>query len=271
MPGIITITDRADFTLDLNGATIDGHRMLSPFVIERCKRFTIRNANLCDSVGDVVRIRYCEDFRLEQLCCWNAGTPGNFNCIGIHESVRGQIVDCACWGTGRKTVCSSTNGDHLYWDRCWIRYDEPWNPDNDQHEGKPRMACAIAYNNRYGTWTDCLAGCTQASGDQGCFRGIYSVDRLDDGSDPDPHTGLYRCLAFSVLDVEAFDTVGVPIALEDCIDCTYQGAANTNDLAALRRRWATSPMLERIRELAGVDVMDCLGAVSAVALTPPLC
>lgn len=268
MPGIITLTDRADFTLDLGGATIDGCRLLSPLVIERCKRFTIRNGNLCNSSEYVVRIRYCEDFRLEQLCCWNAGTPGNFNCIGIHESQRGQIIDCAAWGTGRKTVCSSTNGDDLHWDRCWIRYDEPWNPDNDQHDGKPRMACAIAYNNRRGTWTDCIAGCTQASGDRGFFRGVYSVDRLDDGGDPDPHTGLYRCLAATPLDVEAFDIIGVPITLKDCMDGTQHGTINDDDMAGLRRRWATSPMLERIKELADADVLSQLHTATQTITTP---
>lgn len=251
--------------IDGGGITIDGMGVTSPMRVHDCRWVVVRNWNLCRSATDVLRITKSENCRFEQICAWNAASQNvelgssNYNCIGIHESHHCTFIDCAAWGTGRKTICGSTDGDDLTWERCWARYDEPWVPDNDIHQGKPRMCWAICYNNRRNTFLDCIGSTTQASGEQGCFRGVFSVDRMDDGSNP--QTLLDGCLALTPLDVQAFDTTNVPITLRNCMDGTHEGTINNDNLDRLQRRWATSPMLPKIRELAGVDLLQELATL----------
>lgn len=257
--------------IDLGGVTIDGGNTSVPLRLSDCSYVVVRNANLCHSNRDVVHVGKSEFCRFEELACWGAASfdaesqEENFNAFGIHQSHHCVIRDCAFWGTGRKTACGSTNGDDLTWDRCWARYDEPYDDANDIHQGRPRMTWAICYNNVRNRYFDCIGGATKATGDKGLFRAVFSVDRLDDGSDP--QTFLYRCLAVSDLRVKAFSngtqepnvqpTTGIlpGVRFIDCQDGCLNGHCDPEILSQLYQRWEASPMLERIKSLAGSDVL----------------
>ena len=270
--------------IDGGGITIDGMGVTSPMRVHDCRWVVVRNWNLCRSATDVLRITKSEYCRFEAICAWNAASENkelastNYNCIGIHESHHCVFRDCAAWGTGRKTICASTDGDDLTWERCFAEYREPFDAANDIHLGKPRMTWAIAYNNSRNTYCDCIGVATTATGDRGFYRGVFAVDRMDDGSDPDTH--LFRCLAISNLDVKAFANgtlegkVDPPtgilpsVQFHRCLDATRGGVCDPSDLRELAQRWSTSPVLERVKTLAGVDILASVNGAAAVRPQP---
>jgi hypothetical protein len=246
-------------------------------MVDACSHLWIRNYNFCNSSVDAIHVRESEYCRFEQLCAWGAASQNipenstNYNAFGIHNSHHCHIVDCAFWGTGRKTVCAATNGDDLVWDRCWARYDEPFDEANDIHKGQTRTTWAVCYNNSRNLYFDCLGGATKATGDKGFFRAVFSVDHQDDGSDP--QTWLYRCVALSDLRVKAFSngtqepnvtppTGIIPgVRFIDCQDGCLNGHCDAEIIAQAYRRWMASPMLGRIKSLAGADVLADLAAL----------
>jgi hypothetical protein len=165
-------------------------------------------------------------------------------------------------------------------DRPYIVDGDTFDEANDIHQGKPRMTWAVCYNNSRNVYLDCIGSVKFGTPGKGFFRAVFSVDHQDDGSDP--QTRLYRCLATGPtgLQVKPFSngtqepdvqpTTGIIPGVQfiGCQDGCLNGHVDSAAIELLQTRWSSSPILERIKTLAGVDIQAQFDALRNHTPTP---
>lgn len=255
-------TPDSPFLLDLRGETIDAQCNACPLRLDNCSYVDVIGGNLCNSNRTVCWVTNSHHINLRQVCAWNAPPAGNHAIFGIHSCRRVSLFDCAGWGTGRKIFSSSQGGNDTVVERCWGRFEAStcngW-----------KMVFPLVYNCYRNEYRDCIGVCAALPAVPHDFRGIFAVDRLD--GPPVANTIVERCLALSAHPAAGFSTTGVlGVNLFDCISRTANDVSGDNvQLVRLIHRWADSPMLDRIKSLAGVDVLaDLAKAITTNNPTP---
>lgn len=239
----------APLVIDGGGDTIDAKRETWPVYLDGCSNFTLRDFNACRSNAEVIRIKDCWDFTIERICAWDAHPSDNRSVYGLHGSRRGQIVDCAGWGTGRKIFDASQGGDDVEWLRCFGQWQQ------SACQG-PKTVFAIAYNNFRNTFRDCLGYVNKVPDE---FTGIFAADRIDNNRPA--QTLVDGCCGVSGNVCFAYHPTTVRgILCTNFLDYTavQKKRASVEQLDRLRWIWERSPILDRIRTLSGCDPLRLL-------------
>lgn len=247
-------TADAPLVYDFRGQTVDGGGTDTPLQIEASSYIHVLGGNFHNSRNGVVWAKTSHHLRFQEVCAWDAKADANFKPFDVHVPYC-QLIDCAAWGTGRKVFEFSYGGDDVYVSRCWGRYDgstaEGW-----------RIVFAVGYNNSRCVFSDCIGVCANLPPVPRHFRGVFADDRMDSGEPA--RTVVTHCCAMSPHNVPGFVNSNVSgIQFDNCIDATAGETPDKSLLIRLAGAWSSSPILDRIRELAGADpVADLLRLIT---------
>lgn len=254
----VTGTPSRPIVMDWSGRTLDGEWNDGTLEVVGCRNVEVIGFDACRSRKNCVLVNECENVTFRSACAWDANPDNNFMPWRITNSKRVNLIDCAGWGSGRKAITFSQGGD----DCSLIRF---WGRNGTCNWSGPRLTVGIAYNNVRQFLRHCIAWCNDEVTTYR-YYGVFSADRVDDGLPV--NTLVSECLALGRQQVTAFQPVKVQgIAFRDCLDATGGRTVTPGDMAPLIAAWCESPILGRLRELAGVDVLTDL--LSAVRFTEP--
>lgn len=242
-------TPTQPLVIDGGGATIDGGGVQTPVFLDNCSHVEIRRVNACRSGAEAVRVKDSRHITLREVCAWDAHPRDNRSVFGLHGSRYCQVIDCAGWGTGRKVFDAAYAGDDIEWRRCFGRWDASECPG-------PKSVFVLAYNSYRNVFRDCL-GYVRVPPNE--FVGIFAADRMDNGAATE--SLVDGCCGVSGNVCFAFHPTTVRgILFANCVDYTavQKLRASNEQLARLRWIWSRSPVLARVRQLAGVDPLKLL-------------
>lgn len=239
---------------DLRGMSFNGDKRFTPLHFNDASYIDIIGGNYFKSRNGCVWVEQnCHHIRLRECCAWDAkgdaNTSDNYKQFDIHGP-HCTLIDCAAWGSGTKCFEFSYGGDDCVVQRCYGRNDSAaW------------MVFAPAYNNKRCVVSDCIGVCDTLPATPSYFYGVFCADRMDSG---DPvNTLVQRCAAFSVHVVKAFNPQAVKqLVFDDCVDATKGKLPDVQRARELHAVWSASPILDRLKDLAGADPLADLRAIT---------
>lgn len=264
--------------IDGNWLEIDGNGAYGPLVLLDCshlivQRFMPHNAKKNTAV---VHCENCEDVEIRETLAWDAGDGNAFPWL-VWKSQRVRLTDCAGWGRGRKVFqwyCS----DDCTAVRCWGRWGGMTTPDPGSSG-----VFAPAYNCFRTTMLNCIG--VVESDDPQLVNAAWLVDSMDlppwqghvaecavDGSvaicrvpRDCYHIGSPRAITYT----NCVRSTDKPIAPGSNAGTDAKTMAGRILLAKLEMQWRGSPIVERIKTLAGADPLsDVRSIATPTPITP---
>jgi hypothetical protein len=168
------------------GVEIDGENARKTCHIYNAKFFYLEGINAHDSSESVIYFtgsssHRCPDCIVREVVAWNADRTGNFHVFSSWRADRHLRVDCAGFGSARKTFehfFSSGGGDGPTDRRCWGRWEDKPNPTPNQG---PQMSFSQTYGSDHQWLENCIGLIGGTSGQteqrQGCFS--HDTEEMD--------------------------------------------------------------------------------------------
>lgn len=236
--------------IDGFGRLVDGTHTQEPIIVGRSSHVIVRCWDACRSSKNVILVHDCEDVVFEQVCAWDANPGDNHMPWRITRSRNVRLIDCAGWGTGRKTFTCSQGGNDCAFVRCWGRWEH-------SSAVGPHTTFNLAYNNTGLLLNKCIGECVSPAPED--YYGVFAADRMDNGM---PAMAVVaNSLAISSARTLAVQPHAVRgIVVDGMVDAT--GAKRPAAVLAVRllTAWAVSPIRERVRYHAGCDPYENLQA-----------